>query len=329
MVVDVTEIDPHDEPALRAWYDVEAASVRHGGPHALHRTYDALANAVRDPSPYRRVHLLAARSGGDTLGVAELVLSTTDNLHLAELEVHVGPAHRRRGTGRALHDHADRLRRAAGRRTVVGELSVAAGDDAPAGLAFAAALGFGTVHVEEHLVLPLPADPPRVEAPADYQVITWRDHCPDEHLDAYLAMRNRMAVDVPMGDVDQEPVLLDADRLRTQERRTARSYRQLVAAARHRDGTMAGYSIVFCARGDGLETSTDAIQDDTLVMPGHRGHGLGLLMKRATLDALAAEHPERRVLHTWTDPENLPMRRANEAFGYRPAELMHQVQRED
>ena len=320
----VHEVDPHDEAALRDWYAVEAASVHHGRPHALHRTFAALASSVRDPSPYRRVRLLAVREDGATVGVAELATGTTDNLHLAELEVHVHPAHRRRGIGRALHDHADRLRRADGRRTVVGELSVAAGDPAPVGAAFAEALGFATVHVEEHLVLPLPADPPRVAPPPSYDVLTWRDRCPDEHLDAYLTLRNQMAVDVPTGEVDQAPVLLDAERLRIQEGRTARSYRQVVAAVRHADGAMAGYSIVFCAHGE-----LDALQDDTLVMPAHRGHGLGRVLKLATLDVLAREHPERRALHTWTDPENHPMRRTNEAFGYRPAELLRQVQRED
>ncbi|MEI5676614.1 MULTISPECIES: GNAT family N-acetyltransferase [unclassified Nocardioides] len=320
----VVEVDPHDEAALREWYDVEAASVRHGRSHALHRTFAALAHPVRDPSPFRRVHLLAVRVDGATAGVAELVLDQAENRHLAGLEVHVHPDHRRRGIGRALHDHADAVRRADGRRTVTGELSVAAEDTAAPGLAFAGAFGFATVHREEHLVLPLPADPPRTDPPSGYDVLTWRDRCPDEHLDAYLAMRHRMALDVPTGDLDQAPVRLDAERLRTQERRTARSYRQVVAVARHDDGTMAGYSVVFCAHDD-----REAIQDDTLVMPAHRGQGLGRQLKLATLDVLAREHPERRALHTWTDPDNHAMRRTNEAFGYRPAELLHQVQRED
>lgn len=330
MPTEIQQIDPHDEPALRAWYDVEAASVRHGGPHALHRTFAAFANPVREPSPYRQVVLLAAVEEGATVGVAELATTSPDNTHLATLEVHVHPDHRRRGIGRALHDHADGLRRAAGRRTVAGELSVAAGDVEAPGLAFARALGFATVHEEEHLVLPLPADPARVAelrarpAAGEYDVLTWRDHVPEELLADYLAMRHQMATDVPTGDLDQDPVLLDADRLRTQEQRTARSYHQVVAAARHRDGTMAGYSVVFCAHDD-----RQAIQDDTLVMPAHRGHGLGLRMKLATLDVLAAEHPDREVLHTWTDPENHPMRRTNAAFGYRPAELLHEVQRQD
>jgi GNAT superfamily N-acetyltransferase len=118
---------------------------------------------------------------------------------------------------------------------------------------------------------------------------------------------------------------MDEARLRTREERMSRSYDQVVAVARRvADGRMAGYSLVFLAHDD-----REALQDDTLVMPEHRGRGLGLQLKLATLDVLHAEHPDRRTLHTYTDPGNLAMYRTNTRFGYRPVERMHELQRQD
>ena len=327
-MVHVVRIDPHDERALRAWFEVEQAAIHADRPQALTRTYGALASWVQHPSPYVDRPLLAAVDDGRTIGVAEVELTKQDNLHLAELAVHVHPEHRRRGVGRALHDAADQIRRDAGRTTVVGELLVARDDPDPAGMAFARALGFSSVHQEEHLVLPLPVDPadvPQRQADTAYEIVTWGARCPDEHVEAYCRMRTQMGRDVPVGEMDYTHPVIDEERLRTQEERTGRAYRQVVAAARRRtDGEMAGYSVVFLAHDD-----HEAIQDDTLVMPGHRGHGLGLRLKLATLDVLRREHPDRRMLHTWTDRGNLAMYRTNAVFGYRPAEVLHEMQRED
>ncbi|GAA2155817.1 GNAT family N-acetyltransferase [Nocardioides koreensis] len=327
-MADIARIDPHDDAALRAWFGVEQASIRADRPQALSRTYAALATAVRHPSPYVDRPLLAAVEGGATVGVAEVELTTQDNLHLAELAIHVHPDHRRRGIGRALHDAAEEIRRAAGRSTVVGELLVADGNDDPAGMAFARALGFGSVHQEEHLVLPLPVDPaglPPPPAVTAYEIVIWRDRCPDEHVAAFCAMRTQMGRDVPVGEVAYEPPVIDEERLRSSEERTRRAYHRIVAAARRReDGEMAGYSVVFLAHDD-----HEALQDDTLVMPDHRGHRLGLRLKLATLEVLGREHPDRRMLHTWSDRENHAMYRTNVAIGYRRAEVLHEMQRED
>ena len=100
----------------------------------------------------------------------------------------------------------------------------------------------------------------------------WGDHCPDEHLAAYCAMRTQMDADVPIDDLDIEPTVFDEDRVRTSEERLARSYDQLHVAARRRsDGVFGGFSIVLLPKGE-----PHALQFDTLVMPEHRGHRLGL-----------------------------------------------------
>jgi len=69
------------------------------------------------------------------------------------------------------------------------------------------------------------------------------------------------------------------------------------------------------------------VQDDTLVMPEHRGHGVGWALKVAVLRILAAEHPERRLLHTWNAVENTFMQRINRKLGFRPVERELEMQR--
>ncbi|MBB6629400.1 GNAT family N-acetyltransferase [Nocardioides sp. KIGAM211] len=337
-MTDLVTIDPHDEQALLAWFEAEQASIDHDRPRPISRTWGALAGSARTPSPYIRRELVAAVEGDEVVGVAELELPLRDNPHLAEVSVHVVPAHRRRGIGRLLFDEVDRRRRAAGRTTLLGELllpdprerpAVEVAGEVAAGMAFSTALGFTSVHEEEHLAMPLPADRVRADAlrraTPGYEILTWRSRCPDELRAAYCRMRTQMAQDVPLGDVALVPTVMDEERLRTEEERMAPLYHQVVAAARRTtDGEMAGYSLLFLPRD-----SLDALQDDTLVMPAHRGHGLGMQLKLATLDVLRAEHPDRRLLHTWTDPTNTAMYRTNAAFGYTTAEILHEMQRQD
>jgi GNAT superfamily N-acetyltransferase len=128
--------------------------------------------------------------------------------------------------------------------------------------------------------------------------------------------------------MDYQPIVFDEERLRTQEARTASSYDLLIAAARRADGpddvTFAGYSKIYLPHG--LDY---VIQDDTLVMPAHRGHRLGTALKLATLEILLSDHPDRASIHTWAAPENLPMYRTNAALGFRLVERMHEMQRTD
>jgi GNAT superfamily N-acetyltransferase len=322
-LVEISEVDVHDDPRLREFFDVEQAAMRGYRTRPVLRSYDVLS-MLRDTNPYYRHTLLAARELDRTVGIADLGRAVDTNTHLAELEISVRPDRQRRGIGRALYDEATRRLAADGRTTVVGEAHVPDGvrrEEASA-YAFAATLGLRSVHVEDHLVLELPSTPSDAPTADGWEVVTWGARCPDEFAAAYCRMRTQMENDVPRGEVDYEPVVFDEERLRVGEERIARAYDQVVAAARRSaDGEFGGYSLVFVTRGE-----SEALQDDTLVMPEHRGRRLGLALKRATLEVLSREHPELTAIHTWTAVDNEPMQRTNRAFGYRPVERMHEMQ---
>ena len=320
-MIRIAEVDPHDEPALRAFWEVEQAAHRADREHPVLRTWSNL-QGLRDPSPYYRHLLLAARDGDRTVGVADLGLSVSDNPDVGELEISVHPDRRREGIGRLLWDDALARLRADGRTTIVSEVFVPHGADSSPAYSFATAMGMTAALGEDHLVLDLPVDAPD-EQPADgYSIVTWGAVCPPEHVAAYVGMRNQMEQDVPRGDLVMAPVVFDEERLRVSQERTARHYHAIVAAARRTsDGAFGGYSLLYVPYDDDL-----ALQDDTLVMPEHRGRGLGRAMKLATLQILQREHPDRVAIHTWTAADNTAMQRTNLAFGFRPVERMWECQ---
>lgn len=152
----------------------------------------------------------------------------------------------------------------------------------------------------------------------------WEDRTPENLLAQFVGLRNQMGKEMP-GKSQEDSVAHTADRIRSAEKSTARSYDRITAAAREiLTGELVGYSVIFLAHG-----SDEAIQDDTFVKSAHRGHKLGLALKVATLAAVQRDHPERTSIHTWTDPSNDVMQRINKQFGFRKIELMHEVQRTD
>ncbi len=332
-MVEISVVDPADETTLRAFWETEQASVWHDREYAIPRSWDRLRATVEHANDWYRRTLLVAREGHDVVGVADLGGSTTDNRHLADLEIHVRPERRRHGIGRALYDEAARRLREDGRTSVCGEVYCppASDGDGVAAYEFATALGFESVHTEDHLLLRLPVGAHEVErlrAKANataYDVLTWTGPCPEQHLESFCAMHTTMSKDVPVGQIDYEPVVVDAERLRAREERVFRSYDGITSVARRRDdGVFGGYSQLYLPHG-----ADYAYQDDTLVMPEHRGHRLGTQLKLATLGIVEREHPDRVAIHTDTAVDNRAMQATNRDFGYRPVERLHEMQRRD
>jgi GNAT superfamily N-acetyltransferase len=113
--------------------------------------------------------------------------------------------------------------------------------------------------------------------------------------------------------------VVDDARLASSEDRLSRAYDVRVAAARRReDGVFGGYSMLLVPHG-----ADHGWQDDTLVMPEHRGHRLGAALKSANYAGL----PDRICsVHTWSAPTNTAMHHTNTALGFRVVEHMYEVE---
>ncbi|MBA8794021.1 GNAT superfamily N-acetyltransferase [Friedmanniella endophytica] len=333
-MLEITRIGQDDEAAQRRWYATMRAAWVDGRPDAVYQPFAALAASYATPPAHARRLWLLALDDGRPVGAAELSWTVEVDLDRVDVELAVLAEHRRRGVGRALAAAAEEVGRELGRTVADGFFFVVG--DAPveesAGWKFATGLGARRVHTELHLVLDLPPDADRlaglrqlaVEGSVGYTALAWTDRCPDEHVAAYLAMRTQMDADVPAGEEPPTPRPWTVERLRAGEERRRPDWVTLTAAARDdATGGLAGYSELLLPR---VETGT-VWQEDTLVMPAHRGHRLGLLLKLRTLDLLLAEHPGATAVHTWTAPTNTAMLRTNQRFGYRVAETMVEVHR--
>jgi GNAT superfamily N-acetyltransferase len=333
-MIRISEVDHGDQATLRAFWEVEQAAQQHDRGHPLLRTWTQLTNTLGTPNPYYGRTLWVARDGADgdrVVGGLEVGVPLQENTRIGFLEVNVLPDARRRGIGTALLDTAVAHCHADGRSSICGEVYVPAGGGESAAHGFSRHHGFEVVHQEDHLLLDLPVPVRTLESlrakagGSAYDVVTWQGRCPDEHIAAFCEMRTRMENDVPTGEIDLDPVVVDEERVRTGEERLATSYLGITAAARRReDGVFGGYTQVYLPYGE-----PHALQDDTLVMPEHRGHRLGTLLKCATLEIVQREHPDRVAIHTDTAIDNHAMQATNRDFGYRPVERLLEMQRRD
>jgi len=69
-----------------------------------------------------------------------------------------------------------------------------------------------------------------------------------------------------------------------------------------------------------------ALQGGTLVLPGHRGHRLGLAVKLANQMAVREQFPECRYMFTSNAGVNAPMNAVNDTLGFRDNERELEMQ---
>ncbi|MFD5519758.1 GNAT family N-acetyltransferase [Streptomyces sp. NPDC127066] len=265
----------------------------------------------------RRLAWLASDAEGVPVGSAFLRLSGgTGRDHRAELEIAVHPAERRAGVGGSLLDAALTAARGDGRRSLVAR--VTAGTP---GEPFLTARGFRPVLALTFARLPLPElDLEAVTAIAErphpgYALTSWDGVVPPELAHNFADSRRAMD-DMPMEDSDHGIDVWDVERVVAVAEAVLERGDALhtVAVVDRSDGSVAGFSeLVVPGGGRG-----DAQHYGTGVLPGHRGHGLGLWMKAEAIRAARLRYPELAGLLTDTADSNAHMIGINDALGYQP-----------
>ncbi|RIQ13660.1 GNAT family N-acetyltransferase [Jiangella rhizosphaerae] len=306
-----------------AWYDVHISARLADHPTGPQWLEHEL-KVIYEGTEHHAARLWLAEDGGKAVGAAVLGLPLRDNLTLAEPEVFVRPEEARRGIGSALLAVLDEASKAAGRSSQLLYIEGPTGTGHTSGTAFAEKHGFTRRMTEIARVQRPPFDLDGIaraeEAArphaAGYRIVTWRDRAPDEFVDEYARLEGRMSTDAPLGEVDYEPEVWDAARIRTSEQRRERMRRATwVAAAMAPDGSMAGITEITVSR----DSDVTGFQDATIVDPRHRGHRLGLLLKAANLRQLLADRPGLQTVWTWNADSNAHMIAINETLGYQVA----------
>ena len=201
---------------------------------------------------------------------------------------------------------------------------IAWGDHTPAADAFWTGLGAELRYTEQESRLDMAAVDPGlmqrwVEAgPADLRLVHWSRRCPEEWIDAMVATANAMK-DAPTDDLDIADTVVDAAMVRAEiEARSARGLEFQCVLAVTAGGEAAGSTEVFVNR----HRPAASWQWTTVVLPAHRGRGIGRWMKAAMWQRLRATEPEVTGLQTGNAASNAFMLAINNEMGFKPTHLM-------
>jgi GNAT superfamily N-acetyltransferase len=309
----VEPLDPTDDEQFAAYHAVYVEG--HGD--EWDRPYNAQEQRAEllDEAPYVDVQGVVARDeSGAVVGMGYIEMPQKDNLDLGYIDVVVAPDQRRKGHGSAVLTRLADLARAAGRSALYAEVRWDLGQDGSGHTAFAEATGFRRDLVDAHRVLTLPVELPSAPPRDGYTLRSWRGRCPEEWIDQYANLLSLIVQEAPSGDYPLENEFFDAARVRSDEQLLANQGRVMqVVAAVSPDGVLAGHTqLVFS-----LSDLRDAYQWDTLVLPEHRGHGLGLSLKMQAMQESADLIEDRHYIHTYNAASNGPMIAVNEKLGYR------------
>ncbi|MFE9563370.1 GNAT family N-acetyltransferase [Streptomyces sp. NPDC006487] len=306
---------PPTDTEVDHWWAVLAAARTADLPGTPPPSRTEVAGALRVPSARGRSLHWATDDA-----VASLVLFTDGaNDHTAFLdELTVRPDARRRGVGAALWALIREELLADGRTSVAAELDLGG-----PGQAFAESLGFENVlsmawyvqDVREALWVQgaRAAKGETVPLAPGYELHCWPGLVPDDRARAVAEAHGAME-DAPMGELDQRIQTWTAERLHAAQRKILdRGGALTTVAAVTPDGAVAAYTELVLPDPAGPR----ALQYDTVVVPAHRGHGLGRAVKLRMLTEAATRHPDLRTIATSVADDNTPMLAVNAALGYR------------
>lgn len=328
-MVDVEQINPRNEAALRAWWEVghAATAERPGKPWPL---WEQSRVALPAENPELGITLIGAIDGREMVGAGLLTRTLNENLHTAMAFAYVHPDRTREGIGRRLVEELEVVALGDGRTTVQGEAYLPPRGSGPAEH-FARAMGYDVASRESIKELTLTdfvdrrdALAARAPVPDGYRIITFDTVCPETHVASFGRLLGMLMSEVPLGDLDLDASDWTAERIRAAEQRQLDTGRHVhTAMAIAPDGSVAGVSDV---RVD----DTDPVHGQvgiTIVDPAHRGRRLGLALKLATHDLAVATYPALVSVDTSNAEVNTWMNAVNEALGYRTIETLLELQK--
>jgi GNAT superfamily N-acetyltransferase len=306
-----------DAARVQSSYEIVAAASRADVPVLPVRALPFYRNRwTTGFSGFRRQAWLGSDDSGQPVGYYLLVLPDRENPTMGWCELVVAPAWRRSGAGRALLEHCAGQARLDGRTRLVAE----AIEGSP-GSAFAAAARAtgGLTEVLRRLDIDagLPGRLATLRTAATpladgYSLVTWIGASRAGTLEDQVLLSTAMA-DAPRDEgVDHEA--WDAERITELERVCLTTGQQFYSvAARHEaSGRLVAITQMSVESG----TPEWGFQMITAVLPAHRGHRLGLLVKAEMLDLLAAHEPIVRHILTGNAASNDHMVAINEQLGF-------------
>jgi GNAT superfamily N-acetyltransferase len=327
--VQIQVVDIEDEASFSAWFDIIQVSHVVEWPNEAGWLKPELLAIARNTTEFTSELGVAVDAEGRNLGALWIQFPLVENLsetYVFFLVVH--PDHTGRGIGRSLLAHIEQRAKESGRSKLVGEthVSIEKADSARA-VMFAEKGGFEPGLRSARRVFRFPIDGGAFDAieascaphAAGYRLETWTGACPAEFRSGRCALAESIATDAPQGDLDKDPEVWDDDRLATFESMVRDMDRVSYCAGAVLEST--GELVAFNEVTVGRSAPADSWQFDTIVLPEHRGHRLGTLVKIVNLRVIAAASPATARIFTWNAIENGPMIGINEALGFELASI--------
>jgi GNAT superfamily N-acetyltransferase len=310
------------------WSNLHNAINAHDLPGCFPSTPEMVARFERYPWPARSSEFYIGWLAGEPVAIMELSLPMRDNLKNMSIDLKVHPSHRRGGIGRKFYDLAVERAKANDRtklQTHTGFELPGLDLPVPAGPPFVQGLGFESANLtevmrrfdlstaDEAALDDLLAK--AVQASDGYRVLTWADETPAELVEDVAYLDGRLMTDAPMGDLDFEPAMVDADRIREADQVNKDRGRRLChAGAVH---TETGKLVAWTTISHDPEVDWHAWQQITIVDPEHRGHRLGALVKVENLRYFRQAEPGVKIIDTFNAATNNYMISINEDMGFR------------
>jgi len=317
--------------------DVRPFDVDHAGDNALADYYELVRASTADWSdePPSDLETTIGRLRNPTPGLGGILrwaayvderlrafatvrLPGHENEAIGLVDLTVHPDFRRRGIATAMLRHILVALREKGRPKIEA-LSVKKGG---AGEHWATWLGFRQVHTIVAQRLAIDAVDPSlwaVDPPVGYRSVSWISTAPEDLVASYARTRNAIH-DAPQSDGGHTSPQWTVDRVREREdgKKNSGFEQRVVAAVDEACGDVVGFTEVdlYPHRRD------RAIQRDTVVSAGHRGHGLGRFLKAEMSKWLRTDRPELQTILTFTAESNHYMISVNHQVGYTTTRTM-------
>lgn len=318
VALEIDTVAPEDTDTVASVAAVINESMRVDSPWMHEATLTGLRGALTYGHDGEPPLTWVGRVGGQVAVMGQLNISEWDNRDVGWLGVMVRPGVRRRGYGSQMARLLEQEAARAG-RTKLGTDAW----DGSVGVAFAEGHGYlrksQAVLRRQHLSELDPSEVRRLrdraaQAAAGYELLRLTGRTPEELLEP-LAVASASINDAPLDDLDLEDESYEPERVRRYEEVTELRNRTLHRVlARSRDtGEIVGHTAIAVERA----RPWIAAQGDTTVVPAHRGHRLGMLLKAEMVLWLTEVEPAVETVDTWNAESNTHMVAVNELLGYR------------
>ncbi|MCQ2001070.1 GNAT family N-acetyltransferase [Arthrobacter zhaoxinii] len=313
--MDIRPLDLTDDAGMAAAYRVECAANQNVRTGWTPLGREARILGWRTPNGWQN-RLVGAWNGATLLGFAA-GMNSVDTPDTTWIFVWVDPAHQNTGVGSALARAAEDASPASTMRFVASACRSTTAEIDALARKFASPLGNTAATTETVVELDLrDAQLTGSTTAPGYEISTYVNGVPERFRELVGQIKGLVDAEAPNGELGWgETPVSPAEYAEEIDLWVAQGHRVIESIAVDRNGNVAAWTCLLAA----ADPDRPAQIEGTLVVTGHRGHGLGAAVKLASLHRAVESGNVSRV-RTSSDDQNVWMRSINTRLGFTPVE---------